>query len=59
MDYSYIISELSIQRLVKAMCITFDNTYRTIPAVIKTGYTPIKKEIDDEKPSIILKEIIK
>jgi hypothetical protein len=49
MDYSYIISELSIQRLVKALCITFDNTYRTSNQVIKSGYKPIKRKLDDEK----------
>jgi len=48
-NYSYTVSAASIQRLVKAMCITFDNTYRTVPTVLRTGYTPIKKEIDDEK----------
>jgi hypothetical protein len=46
---SYSISKLSIQRLVKALSITFDNTYRNVPQVIKSGYVPIKKIIEEEK----------
>jgi hypothetical protein len=49
MDHSYVISELSIQRLVKALCITFDNTYRTSNQVIRSGYKPIRRKLDDEK----------
>ncbi len=48
-NYSYTVSAASIQRLVKAMCITFDNTYRSSPIVIRSGYVPIKTEVDDEK----------
>jgi hypothetical protein len=48
-NYSLKISSNSIQRLVKAMAITFDNTYRLVPNVINTGYVPIKKEIDENE----------
>lgn len=48
-NYSLKISQNSIQRLVKGMCITFDNTYRDSSNIIKLGYIPIKKEVDEEK----------
>jgi hypothetical protein len=47
-NYSYVLSAMSIQRLVKALCITFDNNYRLQPNVIRSGYKPISKKIEDD-----------
>jgi len=45
---SYALAAISIQRLVKAMCITFDNNYRLQPNVIRSGYKEISVKIEDE-----------
>lgn len=56
-DMSLQISKNSIQRLVKAMCITFDNIYRDSPNVKKSGYIPIKNNIDDYDKDVDDEEI--
>jgi hypothetical protein len=47
-NMSYVLSALSIQRLVKALAITFDNNYRLQPSVIRSGYKPISKKIEED-----------